>query len=195
MVLRDVLLPYLVYLALHAVGASNLAALAAGAGVAALTVMVDIVRRRRASALTVIVLLTLVLSVAVAVISGDARVTLARDCLITGGLGVVFLASLARRRPLLFDLLAPLVAAKQSGGRAGFEQRYDQSPELRSALRTTTAVWALVLLADAVLRLSAVLLLPVAAAATAATGLTITTVVVLVGWLRFYLPRRLRNQT
>jgi hypothetical protein len=189
---RDVLLPYVVYLGLRAAGVSNLRALVGGAVVALLLVVVDAIRRRRLNALSLLVMLTLVLSVVVALISGNARVTLARDCVITGGLGLLFLASLLRHHPVLYQVLAPLAAARSPDGEAGFAARYEQSPDLRAALRVTTAVWGVVLLADAALRLTAVALLPVPDAATAATALTIATVVVLVGWLRFYLPRRLR---
>ena len=192
---RDVLLPYVAYLGLRAAGVSNLRALVGGAVVALLLVVVDAIRRRRLNALSLVVMLTLVLSVVVALISGNARVTLARDCVITGGLGLLFLASLLRHHPVLYHLLAPLAAARSSEGEAGFAARYEHSPDLRAALRVTTAVWGVVLLADAALRLAAVALLPVPDAATAATALTIATVVVLVGWLRFYLPRRLRAAT
>jgi hypothetical protein len=191
-VLRDVLLPYLVYLALHAAGVTNLFALAAGAGLAVVIVIADAVRDRRINVLTLIVLLTLVLSVVVSLISGNARVTLARDCVITAGLGIVLLGSLTRRRPLLFHLLAPLMTAHHLDNDITFDRRFERSPDLRATLRISTAVWGFVLLADACLRLTAVALLSVSAAASAATILTIATVVILVGWLRFYLPRRLR---
>jgi hypothetical protein len=190
---RDVLTPYFAYLALHSAGVSDLLALAAGAVTAVLIVLADMAQHRRLNALPTIVLLTLVLSIIVSLISGNARVTLARDCLITGGLGVAFLGSLTRNRPLLYHLLAPLAAARREGGRAAFEREFDHSGDLRRALRFSTVVWAAVLLADAALRLSAVLLLSVTDAATAATVLTIVTVLTLVGWLRFYLPRRLRT--
>jgi len=192
---REVLLPYLVYLALHSSGVSNLLALAAGAGVAMLVMAADAARKGRPGALTAIVLLTLVLSIVVSLISGNARVTLARDCLITGGLGAVFLGSLLRPRPLLYHLLAPLAAARLPGGAPEFQRRYDESARLRSLLRLSTVVWGLVLLADAGLRLTAVLVLPVSEAASAATVLTIATVVVLVAWLRFYLPRDVLTAT
>jgi hypothetical protein len=189
---RDVVLPYLAYLGLHALGVSNVLALAAGAVVSAAVVAGEMVRHRRVDALALIVLVTLILAVVVSLISGNARVTLARDCLITGGLGVMFLASLTRRRPLVFHLLAPLAAARDPRGRAGVEDRFQGSSELRSVLRVSTAVWGLLLLADGLLRLLAALLLPVPQAATAATVLTIATVAVLVGWLRFYLPPRIQ---
>ena len=192
---RDVLPPYLVYVVLHAAGMSNLLALTAGAVVALVILLADAVRNRRLNALTLIVLVTLVLSLVVALISGNARLILARDCLITGGLGLLFLGSLGRHRPLLYYLLAPLADARNPSPANRFADRYDQSTDLRSALRLTTAVWGIVLLIDAALRIAAVLLLPVAAAATAAALLTIATVIVLVGWLRFYLPRRLRGHS
>jgi hypothetical protein len=189
---REVVLPYVVYLALHSAGVSNLLALAAGAAAAVLIMAASAVRHERPTALTGIVLLSLILSIVVSLISGNARVTLARDCLITGGFGVVLLASLTRRRPLLFYVLAPLAAPRLPGGESEFQRRFDESATLRSTLTLSTLVWGLVLLADAALRLTAVLVLPVTAAATAATVLTIITVIVLVSWLRFYLPRRLR---
>jgi hypothetical protein len=105
---------------------------------------------------------------------------------------VVVLASLAWHRRVLYHLLAPLAGARSPEGEAGFAARYEGSADLRAALRVTTRVWGVVLLADGALRLAAVTLLPVTEAATAATALTIATVVILVGWLRFYLPRRLR---
>lgn len=188
---REVLLPYLVYLALHSAGVSNLLSLAAGAAVALLVMAADAARKGRPNALAAIVVFTLVLSIVVSLISGNARVTLARDCLITGGLGAVFLGSLLRPRPLLYNLLAPLVSARLPGGEPEFRRRYDESARLRSVLTFSTVVWGLVLLADAALRLTAVLVLPVSQAATAATVLTIATVVVLVAWLRFYMPRDL----
>lgn len=186
---REVLLPYLVYLALHSAGVSSLLSLAAGAAMAVLLMATDAARKGRPNALTAIVLLTLVLSIVVSLISGNARVTLARDCLITGGLGAVFLGSLLRPRPLLYQLLAPLASPRLPGGEPEFQRRYDESARLRSVLTFSTIVWGLVLLADAGLRLTAVLVLPVSEAATAATVLTIATVVVLVAWLRFYVPR------
>ena len=48
---REVLLPYLVYLALHSSGVSNLLALAAGAGVAMLVMAADAARKGRPGAL------------------------------------------------------------------------------------------------------------------------------------------------
>ena len=191
-IIREVLLPYAVYLALHSAGVSSLLALIAGASAAVVITTASAARSRRVTALAGIVLLTLILSIIVSLISGNARVTLARDCLITGGLGIIMLGSLTRQRPLLFHLLAPLSAPRFAGGEPEFERHYDESPTLRSALMLSTIVWGLVLLADAALRLTAVLVLPVTDAATAATLLTIVTVLTLVGWLRFYLPRQLR---
>ncbi len=194
---RDVLLPFVVYLALHFGGLSNLRSLIAAAIVAVAITVIDSTRRGRPTTLTLIVLLTLVLSIVVALISGNARVTLARDCLISAGLGTAFLVSLTRPRPLLYQLLAPLAAARldpadRHAGDRLFRSRYDDTPHMRHALRVSTLAWGIVLLTDATLRLVAVLSLSVSAAASAATALTIITVIILIGSLRFYLPGRLR---
>jgi hypothetical protein len=82
---------------------------------------------------------------------------------------------------LAHDVLAPY---------PGVEERFQRSPDLRAALRVTTIVCGLALIADALLRLLAALLLPVSQAATAVTALTVATVVIMIGWLRFYVPHR-----
>lgn len=192
---RDVVLPYLAYVVLHTAGVANVWALAGGAAVSLAMVVLDAARSRHVNALGLIVLVTLVLAVVVSLISGNARVTLARDCVITGGLGLIFLGSLVRGRPLVYHVLARFDAARGPSGQGRLAERWQNDPQVRSSLRITTLVWGLVLLADATLRLIAVLVLPVPEAAAMATVLTILTVVVLVGFLRFYLPRHAREAT
>jgi len=106
---------------------------------------------------------------------------------VSAALGIAFLLSLLRR-PLLFSMIWAL--RPDHGDPA---QAWAEAPEgTRAATRTGTVVWGVGLLLDAVLRVVLVLALPVSTAAGAVTALTFVTVVVLVGWMRWYLPRRIR---
>lgn len=114
---------------------------------------------------------------------------LARDAVITGGLGVVFAGSALTSKPLLFLLLRSLTASDPDR----LEGRWASSAPFRSAIKVTTALWGACLLGDALLRLVVVYTLPVATAAAAVTALTVATVLVLLALLRWYLPARMRR--
>lgn len=185
--LRDAVGPYVVYLVLHAAGWSSLRALVAGAVVSAVLVALDLARSRRFNALSAVVLLALLLAIAVTAITGDARVALARDAVITAGLGVAFLLSLAGDRPLMFHLMRSVSAGTGPDGASAFEDRVRRSARLGASLRVVTAVWGAGLLVDAGLRLLLAMTLPVSTAATAVTILTVATVLVLLSWMQRYL--------
>lgn len=186
---RDVAGPYLVYLALHDLaGWTNLSALVGASVAAAALVLLGLVRSRQLDPLAGIVLLTTLAGVVVALRTGDARATLARESVVSGALGIAFVLSLLRR-PLLFSMLWAL-----RGGEDGPAEGWRRAtPRQRSAMRTGTVVVGAVLVLDALLRVTAVLLLPVSTAAGVVTALTIATVVVIVGWMRWFLPRRYRE--
>ncbi len=184
LLVRDVGVPYVAYLALHSAGWSNVAALAAGAAVFAALVVLGMARERRPNALGLVVFATLILAIVVTLITGNARVALARDAVVAGGLGAVFLGSLLVGKPLMYHLAQAMspdtrLAARWAGS-AGF----------RSTMRVVSLVWGLGLLADAGIRVGLALSLPVPAAATAISALTFVTVLGLVAWMLWYVRRR-----
>lgn len=186
--LREVGIPYLTYLGLHSMGWSNLAALVASAVVSGVLVVLGMVREHRIGGLGLVVLITLILSIVVTLITGDARVALARDAVVTGGLGLAFLGSVLIGKPLMFHLLRTMAAD------AGFSRRWDESADFRWTLRVVSLVWGVGLLLDAAARVVLALTLPVATAATAISGLTLVTVVVLLSWMLWFLRQRSRTQ-
>jgi hypothetical protein len=186
--IRDVLGPYLVYFVLrHAAGWSTLMALVGAAVLAAALVVLSLIRSRRVDPLAAVVLLTTLAGIVVALWTGDARATLARESLVSAALGVAFLVSLLRR-PLMFSMLWALRGdgVDPADGWAGTPE------DTRHALRVATAAWGVGLLADAVLRVVIVLTLDPDTAAGAVTALTLVTIALLLGWMRWYLPSRVR---
>jgi len=188
--IRDVLLPYAVYYFLHHRGVSNVSALAAGGAVNALFVLRGLIRNRRAEALGIIVLITFALGIAASYLTGNARFALAKDSVLTGGVGLVFLLSLLAARPVMYLMIRQMVTHGDPAKASALDARWDSSPGFRSTQRLMTGVWGAGLLADAAVRLVLIMMLPVSTAAAASTGILIATFVLLIAWTRLYLPRR-----
>lgn len=140
-------------------GAGNIASMVAGASVAGLIVVGDVLRTRlrhngvhRIDSFAVLVLAEVVVSVVLTSISGDARFVLARSSLYIAVAGMVVLASTWTDHPYMRDALKP-VAAKGDPLRAdGFDRTWLKSAHFRGIYRFVTATLGMVLLADAVLR-------------------------------------------
>jgi hypothetical protein len=115
--------------------------------------LAGLARFRRVDALSALVLLGIALSLIAMALGGSPRVLLMRECLVSGGIGVVFLASLLARRPLVYYLARATVARESADGVARFEQLWNERREVASAIRMMTAVWGIGLTADAALRI------------------------------------------
>src|SRR5215217_6970972 len=86
--LVDVLVPVGIYFGLRRAGAGNVLALTAGAFVPALRVLISIVRDRRVAGLAAFVLGVFALSIALAFVTGNAHLVLAKESVFTMLAGV-----------------------------------------------------------------------------------------------------------
>lgn len=144
-------LPWLAYrLALPRLGETG--ALIASAGPPIVWSLIELARFRRVDALSVMVVGGIVLSVAAMALGGRPRVLLLRESLVSGAIGVVFLLSLALRRPLLFYLARATVAREMAGGAARFDMLWRERPGLASSMRLMTLVWGAGLTCETALR-------------------------------------------
>jgi hypothetical protein len=161
--LRDVgvnaVLPYVTYLVLTHQGVPTVPALVAGAVFPASAALITMLRDRRVAALGLIVLAATAASVAGALWFTDPFLLLAKGSLVTGVIGLVFLASLAFRRPLVFHLAT---TGKDASARRQSEALWQTEPRYRSVMRRLTIVWAVALLAEATVRLVMIPLMPIA---------------------------------
>jgi hypothetical protein len=145
------LLPWLAYrLALPHLGETG--ALIASAVPPIVWSLIELVRFRRVDALSVVVVAGIVLSVAAMALGGSPRMLLLRESLVSGAVGVVFLLSLPKRRPLIFYLARATVAREMEGGAARFETLWSERPALVSAMRFMTLVWGVGLTGETALR-------------------------------------------
>ncbi|MDE2319665.1 MAG: hypothetical protein KGK02_08205 [Rhodospirillales bacterium] len=100
----------------------------------------ELAKTRRLDAVSVIVLASIVLTLAATALGGSARLIQIRDALVSGAVGLLFLASLLMEKPLIFYLARATSARNTKIGAARFEAMW-QTPAIRRTFRLMTAVW------------------------------------------------------
>lgn len=139
---------------------------------------IELLRFRRIDALSVMVLAGIVLSLAALMLGGSPRMLLMRESLISGLVGLVFLLSLAMKKPLIFYLARATVAREarqaaivtaakaatsQPGPDAGadpvahpganrLDQLWRDQPAFVRSMRMMSLVWGLGLVGETALR-------------------------------------------
>lgn len=164
-----VVAPIAVYLALTAIGTPPVWALVVG-----------YVRTRRLTTLGLLVPLRFGLDIAVAAITGDPQLQLAKDFAITGVIGVVAVVSLSWRRPLIARIRREL-----SGRPEAFEESWRSDGAFRALHRRMTLVWAVALVREAVIGIVLVYALPLTAAVIVTSVLGPDTLFGLIGWTEY----------
>ncbi len=100
----------------------------------------ELAKTRRLDAVSVIVVASIVFTLVATAMGGSARLIQIRDALVTGAMGVLFLASLLMQKPLIFYLARATSARNTESGAARFEAMW-QNPAIRRIFRLMTAVW------------------------------------------------------
>lgn len=149
----------LYYLMRH-LGVSVYAALVVGAVLSLVPACVSLLRGNRPSGLEAFFTVLLFASFAISLLPGDERFLLAKDALVTGGVGFWFLASLWwADRPLAYQFARPMVEGRL-GWVGDWEQRWARDEWFRRMWRTSSALWAGGTLLDAVGRVVLAYTLP-----------------------------------
>jgi hypothetical protein len=157
----DIGAPIALYYVLHAAGLSNLLALTISAVVPVVSVITKFVLKRRIDTVAIVVLATIAVSVCLAVTLHSPRLVLARDGFITGLWGVWFIATLWTRRPAAFTFAQPLMEGRRLLGNRPWDGLWETSADFRRIWQVSTVIWAVALLADAVVRVVMSFTLPV----------------------------------
>ncbi|MEV5963101.1 VC0807 family protein [Kribbella sp. NPDC051952] len=158
--LWDVGLPAVAYYGGRALGYDVLPALAAGAVAALLRVAFVAVVRRRLNGIGLIIGATFALLLVVSLFTGDPRVLLARESVLSGAGGLLLVGSCLIGKPLIYT-----AARKLNAGKAELLAQWDElwrtQPQFRRRFTTLSAVMGGILLADAIVRVVLICLLPV----------------------------------
>lgn len=186
--LWDVALPAAVYYGAHALGYDVLPALAAGGVAALLRVAYVAVVRRRLNGVGALVGATFALLLVVSLLTGDPRVLLARESVLSGAAGLLLVGSCVIGRPFIY-----VAARKLNAGKAEllaqWDARWQTQPSFRRHFLTLSAVMGGILLTDAILRVVLILLLPVDEMANLSPVLHFGALAVLAAWLLWYRKR------
>lgn len=185
----DIGLPLVGYYALHALGTSDGVALLAATAAAGLRLVAVAAWTRRVSWFAAVMLGVFGVGLALALVGGDARFLLLKDSFTTAVIGAVFLASLLGEQPLT-------LAGAQSWRphRAShLAAHYRAEPGVRRAFRVSALGWGLGLVAEAVVRVPLISLLPLDVAVGVSTALMISAMGGLAMWNAAYVIRAARR--
>jgi len=149
------------YYLLRHLGVSVYAALVVGAVISLVPVAISLLRGQRPGGLEALFTVLVFASFAISLVPGDTRFLLAKDSLITAGVGAWFLASLwFADRPLAYQFARPM-AEGRFGWPEDWEGLWRRDPSFRRMWRTSSALWAAGTLLDAGARVAMAYTLPV----------------------------------
>lgn len=190
--LWDLGLPLVVYYAGRILGYDVLPALAAAAGAALLRVAFIAVVRRRLNGLAAFIGGTFALLLVVSLLTGDPRILLAKESVLSGAAGLLLVGSCLLSRPLVYSIARKANAAKPEL-LADWDTRWRDEPAFRKHFTMLTVVFGGVLLADAIIRLVLVYTLPVNTMANLSPVMHVAALGLLVSWALWHRNRRQRT--
>ncbi|WP_329255915.1 hypothetical protein OG417_15315 [Actinoallomurus sp. NBC_01490] len=150
--------PVIVYYALHLFGASALLSLAAATAVSLGRILYVAARDRRLDGFAALMGAMFGIGLVLTLITGDPRVTLAKDSVTTGVAGLAFLGSCVLGRPLMFAAARRMLPEARQ---AEADERWRNDPGYRSRLVALSLIWGGILLTEALVRIVLVYTLPV----------------------------------
>ncbi|MGW4486893.1 VC0807 family protein [Amycolatopsis sp. NPDC004368] len=153
----NLVVPVVLFYGLRALGVDQWLALLAGVVPPGVRAVQTLVTKRRVDTLAVFTLSILVLTVGASFLSGSPRFLLAKDGWLTAAAGMWILVTLPRK-PFLYQVLRSFLG---EAARNRIERNWVGSPTYRHVLRVTTAMWGVVLILDAGVRVVLAYTLPV----------------------------------
>ena len=190
-VVFDIAGPLVAYQMLRSAGLSAVSALVLSGVLPGIAVLGGLIRHRRLDAVGALVLAGIAVGTALGLLSGDARLVLVEGSVPTAVFGLLCLASLRSRRPLIFRFAHEFMGADTPRGRE-FDSLW-QYPGFRHVFWLFTVVWGVAYLAEAAARIVIV------ETTSTGTALAVSKVMpyavggVLAGWMFLY-GRHARRQ-
>jgi len=143
--------PLAVYQMLRSAGLSSVSALVLSGVLPAVAVLGSLIRHRRLDAVGALVLAGIAVGTILGLVSGNARLVLIEGSVPTAVFGVLCLASLRSRRPLIYRFALEFMGPDTPRGRE-FDSLW-RWPSFRHAFWLFTVVWGVTYLAEAAARI------------------------------------------
>ena len=150
--LLDIAGPLVVYRVCRDAGVSEVWSLVISGLPPGIGVMFDLLRWRTLEVVGAVVLGGITLSIVLAFISNNPHVVLLEGAALTAAFGVACLASLNRRRPLIFYFAQAFYGGRHSTDGLELDADFDRYADARSFWKIVTAVWGITYLAEAIVR-------------------------------------------
>ena len=186
--LLDVGLAPITYYLLKLGGVADRTALLVGTVAVAVRIGYVAVRRRRFDVLSGFMLAVNLVSLLCSVLTGDPRLVLARDPIISATIGALFLATCASGRPAMFHVSKRM---HPGGPRqwAVWDRLVRDEPRFRRPFQVTTLVWSVALLAEATARGLLIYRVPVSVAVGLSQAVEFAVVIPVLLWTIWYRRR------
>ncbi len=190
-VVFDIAGPLVAYAMLRSAGLSSVSALVLSGVLPGVAVLGGLIRHRRLDAIGVLVLAGIAVGTVVGLLSGNARLVLVEGSVPTAVFGLLCLASLRSRRPLIFRFALEFMGPATPRGR-DFDGLW-QYHGFRHAFRLFSVVWGVAYLAEAAARIIIVETTSTGTALAVSKVMPYTVGAVLALWMVIY-GRRARRQ-
>ncbi|MEC0270314.1 VC0807 family protein [Paenibacillus anseongense] len=148
------ILPWILYVWLSEY-MSSLAALTIATLVPLLDNLVHLIKHRKLDAFGTLMLFTFLLTIVLVLLGGSEKILLVRESLITASVGLIFLASLFFRRPIMYYLALRFISTPH------FAENWNYA-YFRFVMKLMTFVWGIMLTMEAAVRVVMVYRLPTA---------------------------------
>jgi hypothetical protein len=155
----DVALPIATYYVLEAQGVPTFWALLISGVWPLGKSIISLIRQRRVDEFSVFILTLIILGTLTSLLFQDPRLLLLKDSAFTGILGVVYLASLLMKRPIIFYFGRKFATDGSAAALARWDGFWNLSA-FRHGQRVLTGVWGGALLAEAFIRIPLTFILP-----------------------------------
>ncbi|MYY00842.1 MULTISPECIES: VC0807 family protein [unclassified Streptomyces] len=175
--LMDVGVPLASYYALKAAGLSTFGALAWSSLVPAVRTVWGVVRERRLNALAALMVSVNVVSLLLGLVAGDPRLLLLKDSAVSSTIGLAFLLTALRGRPMMTAALRPWLTRGEASKTAAWERLSAGSSAFRRAETRFSAVWGGALLAECAVRAVGAYTVPVETMVWAGTVILVASMV------------------
>ncbi|WP_044367065.1 VC0807 family protein [Streptomyces natalensis] len=150
------------YLLSKGLGVGTVAALAISSVPPALSAAWTALRRHRVNGLAALTLATTAAGIALSAVTGDPRLMLAKDGVVSSVIGIAILLSAAVGRPLMSAALKPMITKADPARMSAWDRLSRTSAEFRDVERGVSVVWGVALLAECAARVIGAYALPVA---------------------------------
>ncbi|WP_410637364.1 VC0807 family protein [Amycolatopsis sp. lyj-346] len=156
----EIAVPTGVYYGLHALGASDFAALAVAGVFPLVRTLHQFARHRTLNGLALVVLITNVVGMLLTFVSGDARMLIAKDSLGSGITGLVVLASAFTAAPIMTRTMRPFLTRGKAENEAAWE-RLNGTARFDAILRRCSVIWGIGFVLESSVRIVGAFTLPI----------------------------------